>query len=186
MTHRTRARRAGRFGKIFGAGVVIAVGSTWAYEVAAACCKTWITTRFPGNMCEYYSPQGLDYYFDPAGFSANGVKNADSSSRYANCPIVKPDVQLNPASFHYTRSAWIVTTEASASACSLYVRAMDGSSWGTYSSTVSNLGNGRYYHKFDCGSDCVLDTTSKTQSIYCQVGSNKVIETYAHQTAYTY
>lgn len=127
----------------------------------------------PGLECRYYTFMGNDTVFDPAGFSANGLRNTAAYGRYAACPITKGTGYLDD-----TDSAWAILN-ASTATCQFWAR---GASYVLTKNPTSTTAVETGYYKYLW--DDLLDygTGYLSASIYCLVPGGGAIIQYGHES----
>jgi hypothetical protein len=125
---------------------------------------------FPGLNCKYYGKQGSDSYFDPNGFTANGLKNTDASSRYAVCPLTRNAMGIDAAGIFLSTSSDV---------CKLYIKNTADLSQTIISRTSksTNSDTGLTTHMFQVSEDDSY-TLSETLTLYCNIPAGAVIREY--------
>lgn len=123
----------------------------------------------PGLNCRYYGTLGSDTYFNPSGYSANGLKNTSGSAKYLACPISK-DTSGD------TDIAWALITDVTAS-CELWARGTSGTThWSTTS--VDYVEPGYYRYTFDAAT--AFATSSNSATIFCSIPASAALINYFH------
>lgn len=144
---------------------------TLAFTMLTAWCASDVAAEeYPGVNCKYYGKQGSDAYFDPNGYAANGLKNADTSSRYAVCPLVSPNAPIDTI---------VVRMGTASDVCKVYQKDNTNLSQTVYSRSwyLTDPASGLTMHVFTIGqSGGYPGGTSYT--IYCNVPAGGVIRGY--------
>lgn len=122
----------------------------------------------PGLMCRYYDPLGTDTFFDPGGYSANGIKNVSTGTRWVSCPLVRDKRGLLSMAF--------ISLSDNSTDCRIYRRSYEGANNYFSPSGVVEIG-GWYYYTWDF-SDDPLYYPDSSMAIYCRIDAGKIINSY--------
>lgn len=123
----------------------------------------------PGLACKWYGKLGVDTYFNPSGFSANGVKNTSGTAKYLSCPIIKKPSNA-------TDVAWAIMNTSSGS-CELWTRGYSATTHWTTSS-ISAVESGYWKYEFDASSN--FNTANQSASVFCSVPADAALIQYGH------
>jgi hypothetical protein len=151
------------------------------FLLSATALAEYRNTSYPGLMCRYYGKIGNDTYFNPNGYSANGIKNTSSSDYYMACPIANPthDSELSDSGNSYLNWGRI-TIDTTSGDCKLYGRSLTGSSNYYFSTTVIEAqNNGLQRHVMNPST--FIATYGDSLSIFCKIPGGKYINNYDAQ-----
>jgi hypothetical protein len=143
-------------------------------------------------MCRYYGNLGDDQYFNPAGYSANGLRNESASSQWVTCGIPKRDgtpktINSRLYWWHVNTFAVNVVLDNTNATCRLWRRSADAVSYGYWPMPLkTHIANGRWNYgvsasDYNAGH---LTTYGDAISVYCNVPSGAVVEQYRHMEYY--
>lgn len=120
----------------------------------------------PGLSCKYYGKQGNDTYFDPNGYTANGLKNVDTSARYVVCPLATPQEAVDELS---------IILSTSADVCKVYQKDNADLSQTIWSRTSTwTFVGGTVLHTFNIGQEGFYYGRN-TWTLYCNLPAGAVI-----------
>jgi hypothetical protein len=166
--------------------VVTVMFTLFATSVTVQADTVGERVTYPGLMCRYFGTQGNDSYFDPTGYSANGLRNITRSTVYAACPIAKPDYDNQQAPGEQRGQTMMarITMSSSSDNCKLYRRSLTGSSSGWWATkTIVSESNGLYRHIIEPPDGYTYMSSSNSSiSLYCAVPGGVYINNYDHKT----